>query len=152
MAMISVLIFGAIAVRFGTEKTIIFSSFLLLILALPIHCLLAKGDSVSILSALILLAIPTGGVCGPAPFFIASYFTTASRYSGAALSNNLAQGIFGGFQPFIAMYLIQKTGLNYSPAFYLIAVTLFFLVTFLIYYKYHSEKNSQRASYAIENH
>lgn len=150
MAMISVLIFGAVAVKFGTEKTIIFSSFVLLILALPIHYLLAKGNSFSILSALVLLAIPTGGVCGPAPLFIARHFTTASRYSGAALSNNLAQGIFGGFQPVIAMHLIKKTDLNYSPAFYLIAVTLFFLVTFWIYYT--SLNSNRRAPYATQNY
>ncbi|MBY0282305.1 MAG: hypothetical protein K2W94_09185, partial [Alphaproteobacteria bacterium] len=62
-----------------------------------------------------------------------SFFPTKARYSGVALSNNLAQGIFGGFQPFIAMFLIQKTGLPYTAGLYLIIISLSFLIIFLLY-------------------
>ena len=107
----------------------------LILVALLIHFLLGQGDAFSILSALILLAIPTGGICGPAPYFIAQFFPPKARYSGAAFSNNLAQGIFGGFQPFIAMLCIQKTGLYFTPGFYLIVISLSFLVSFSLYLK-----------------
>ena len=37
---------------------------------------------------------------------------------------NTAVAIFGGFAPFIATWLIQATGNNLAPAFYLMAAAL----------------------------
>ncbi|MBY0280775.1 MAG: hypothetical protein K2W94_01300 [Alphaproteobacteria bacterium] len=70
LAMISVLSFGFIAEKIGTEKTVLVSTGLLIFFAIPIHFLLGTGYTLCIILALILLAIPTGGVCGPAPYFI----------------------------------------------------------------------------------
>lgn len=118
IAMMCVIVSGRICDRIGPYKTVRITSSILLLLIFPIHLLLSSGQYPLILLALILLAIPNGGVVGAIPHLVASAFPTSERYSGAAFGNNVAQAILGGTQPVIAVYLIQQTGLLWAPALY----------------------------------
>ncbi|MCP4330372.1 MAG: MHS family MFS transporter [Alphaproteobacteria bacterium] len=46
------------------------------------------------------------------------------RCSGAGIGYNLCLGIFGGTTPWVATYLVQRTGDAYAPIYYLIAAAL----------------------------
>jgi len=48
-------------------------------------------------------------------------FPTRVRYTALGVSYNLAVAAFGGTAPFIATFLISRTGSDISPAFYVVA-------------------------------
>jgi len=51
-------------------------------------------------------------------------FPTSSRYGGMGIAYNVAVAIFGGTAPFIIEGLLQWTGNDLTPAFYLIATSI----------------------------
>jgi MHS family proline/betaine transporter-like MFS transporter len=67
---------------------------------------------------------------GPAPAAYAEMFPTRIRYTAISIPYNLAVAAFGGSAPFIATYLVARTGNPLSFTFYLIAAGL---VSFLVY-------------------
>lgn len=151
-AMIMVLIGGYACDKMGPKKTVIFSLVLILLFIVPVHLFLASTSAKSIVTALLLLAIPTGGICGSMPHLIASSFPVMNRYSGAAFGNNLAQALLGGTQPIIALYLIKETNLLWAPALYtfLLALAFLFFIGYfknrIISYTYTSKENLYGAS------
>lgn len=118
LAMIAVGFGGKICDSLGLYQTLKLSLLFIILFIFPIHWFLALGEMWSIVLSLFLLAIPTGGVAGCIPHLIASSFSTRERYTGAAFSNNLAQALLGGVQPFLAIYLIKTTEILWSPAIY----------------------------------
>jgi MHS family proline/betaine transporter-like MFS transporter len=67
---------------------------------------------------------------GPAPAAYAEMFPTRVRYTAISIPYNLAVAAFGGSAPFIATYLVARTGHPLSFTFYLIAAGA---VSFLVY-------------------
>lgn len=61
---------------------------------------------------------------GTLPTFLAESFPTEVRYSGFALSFNLANALLGGTAPFIATWLIAQTGSVLAPAWYLVGISV----------------------------
>jgi MHS family proline/betaine transporter-like MFS transporter len=61
---------------------------------------------------------------GPGPAAIAEIFPTHSRSTWMSTGYSLATSIFGGFAPFIATWLISKTGSPISPTYYLIVAAI----------------------------
>jgi MHS family proline/betaine transporter-like MFS transporter len=61
---------------------------------------------------------------GPGPAAIAEIFPTRVRSTWMATGYSLAVAIFGGFAPYIATWLIDKTGSPISPTYYLIAAAI----------------------------
>jgi MHS family proline/betaine transporter-like MFS transporter len=51
-------------------------------------------------------------------------FPTRTRYSGLALSYNLAVALCGGTTPLVATWLVTVTGSVLAPAYYLMAAAL----------------------------
>jgi MHS family proline/betaine transporter-like MFS transporter len=126
-AMVAVALGGKICDRIGVDNLLKVTLIFILISIFPTHYLLASGEFVQILVALILLAISTGGIAGALPHFIASSFSKHERYTGAAFSGNLAQALLGGIQPFMALYLIKETHILWSPACYTFFISFIFL-------------------------
>jgi len=127
IGMFMVLLGGKVCDHVGAYKTLNISVMLMLIVVFPIHMFLASGVYPLIALALLLLAIPMGGIAGSLNHTIASSFPTSARYSGAAFTNNMAQAILGGTQPLIALYLIKQTEVLWSPAIYLFIMGIVFL-------------------------
>ena len=61
---------------------------------------------------------------GPIPTVLVEIFPTSVRFTGVALSYNLAAAIFGGTAPMVAMLLTKFTGDNYAISYYLIVLAL----------------------------
>ena len=133
-SMIMVLIGGKVCDRWGIVNTIYYTGILLLILIFPIHFLLSSSQISFIILALILLAILTGGIAGSMPYMLVSVFPIHKRYRGAALSNNIAQAVFGGAQPIVALFLIEKTTFLWSPALFSFSICFIFVI-YLFKYK-----------------
>jgi MHS family proline/betaine transporter-like MFS transporter len=58
------------------------------------------------------------------PAIISELFPTEVRYSCVAISSNICVALFGGSAPFIAIYLIEKTGIAIMPGLYIMAAAL----------------------------
>ena len=78
--------------------------------------------------ALTILGMLAGAISGTSYIFVISLFTPAQRFSGVAFSFNLGIAIFGGTSPIISGWLVEQTGLFYSPAFYIMATSSVFLI------------------------
>jgi MHS family proline/betaine transporter-like MFS transporter len=61
---------------------------------------------------------------GPIPTVLVEIFPTSVRFTGVALSYNLAAAIFGGTAPVMGMMLTKFTGDKYAISYYLIALAL----------------------------
>lgn len=129
ISMISMPLFGNIADIVGKFKTIISVTCNILIFALPTFILLQSSSTLQQIVALTLLGILGGSISGAAYIFIISLFTPEQRFSGIAFSYNLGIAICGGTSPIISRWLVEKTKLFYSPAFYIMITSSLFLLT-----------------------
>lgn len=135
LAMMMVVFFGRLCDRIGLYPTVSIVMASLIFLIFPAHWLLASGTIPGTFLSLVLFAIPAGGVAGCAPHLVASSFPTKVRYTGAAFSNNLAQALLGGIQPFLAIYLIKTTDILWSPAMYPCGLACVYVLFLLVYRK-----------------
>lgn len=71
----------------------------------------------SVLFKAVIMAFVSGMTTGSFAAIIASLFPTQVRYSGIALSYNLAFAVFAGLSPLLATSLIQRTHNMMMPAF-----------------------------------
>jgi MFS transporter, MHS family, proline/betaine transporter len=65
---------------------------------------------------------------GPGPAALVEMFPANVGYSALGVSYNIAVAAFGGTAPFIATFLIDRTGRNLSPGFYLVAAAVVTLI------------------------
>ena len=96
----------------------------------PLFLLASTKVSFLIVVAQVLFGLIISLFSGPGPASLVEMFPTNVRYSALGVSYNIAVAAFGGTAPFIATYLISRTGSNLAPTFYLIVaavITLFFV-------------------------
>jgi MHS family proline/betaine transporter-like MFS transporter len=75
-----------------------------------------------------LLAMYAGPLCA----ILAELFPTKVRFTALSIGYGMSVTLFGGFAPFIAAYLIDRTGNPVSPAYFLIFAAIVSTVTLLI--------------------
>ena len=123
IAMVSMPLYGGLTDIIGKFKTLALISLAILILALPILLSMSLPFMWQQILALTILGILSGAIAGAAYSFIISLFTPEQKFSGVSFSYNLGIAIFGGTSP-----LVEKTGLFYAPAFYIMTTSSIFLV------------------------
>ena len=64
----------------------------------------------------------------PQAAYFAELFDTRVRYSGLALAREVSAPLAGGIAPFIATYLLSRTGTYWPIALYMIVLSLISLV------------------------
>jgi MFS family permease len=87
------------------------------------------GQSLKIIAALLVLMALSGATYGPVAALLAEMFPPKVRYSSMSIPYHIGTGYFGGFLPFIASYIVAKTGNPYSGLWYTWVVVL---VAFLV--------------------
>jgi MHS family proline/betaine transporter-like MFS transporter len=122
---------GLASDRFGRKRVLITASVLFIALTVPAFMLLDTGN----FAVILLVEIFLGGMLtlndGTLPSFLAELFPTRIRYSGFAVSFNLANAIFGGTAPFMATLLIGLLHTKLAPAWYLVAASIVSLIAVL---------------------
>jgi MFS family permease len=89
------------------------------------------------LLALFAAAGIVGSICAGTVIAIAAdLFPTRIRFSGVALSFNLAFSIFSGLAPVIAAYLADRTGVAATAAYYMIGCAALSFVAALVMHRY----------------
>ena len=95
------------------------------LLPYPLFVLMLSGVSLATIVAVqVVLALAIALYSGPGPAAIAEIFPTKVRSTWMSTGYSAGVAIFGGFAPFIATWLIARTGNPVSPSYYVIAAAV----------------------------
>lgn len=86
------------------------------------------GQSVLIIAALLVLMALSAATYGPVAALLAEMFPPKVRYSSMSIPYHIGTGYFGGFLPFIASFIVARTGDPYSGLWYTWGVVLMALI------------------------
>jgi MFS transporter, MHS family, shikimate and dehydroshikimate transport protein len=122
-------LFGALSDRVGRRPVYMFGSAFLALFAFPFFWLLNTETSVLIWLAIVLAnSVGVYSMFSPQAAYFAELFDTRVRYSGLALAREVSAPLAGGIAPFIATYLLSRTGTYWPIALYMIVLSLISLV------------------------
>lgn len=134
-----IFISGKVSDRFGRKKMLVTACVLFVLLTVPAFMILNTAQFGLVLLAELALCFILTLNDGTLSSYLTETFPTEMRYTGFALSFNLANAIFGGTAPMISTWLIAVTGSTMSPAWYMVAVALVALVAMAL-----SHENSHK--------
>ena len=110
---------GALSDRIGRKPVLVASCLVFLLLSYPLVRLLLESDSVLVgLAIQALLSANCGLFIGSMTVALVEMFPTRRRLSGLNTAYNLSSMVFGGFAPFIAAFLISRTGQPIAVTYY----------------------------------
>jgi MHS family shikimate/dehydroshikimate transporter-like MFS transporter len=122
-------LFGALSDRVGRRPVYMFGSAFLALFAFPFFWLLNTETNVLIWLAIVLAnSVGVYAMFSPQAAYFAELFDTRVRYSGLALAREISAPVAGGIAPFIATYLLSRTGTYWPIALYMIVLALISLV------------------------
>lgn len=124
---------GHLSDKVGRKKILVISTVTMLFATYPIFILLCQPEAMARLIAQSSFAFLCAMFIGPVAATLVELFPTRVRFTGVALSYNLSATIFGGTTPIVATWLIDKTGLNYSLAFYIMFFNILTLISLYFY-------------------
>ena len=116
---------GYLSDRYGRKLLLLACCLSFIILPYPLFLLMLSGAGLGTIIAIqILFGLMIALFSGPGPAAIAEIFPTKVRSTWMSTGYSLAVAIFGGFAPYIATWLIEKTGSPIAPTYYLIAAAI----------------------------
>jgi MFS transporter, MHS family, proline/betaine transporter len=121
----SIPVMGKLSDRIGRKPLLLGCCVAYIVLPFPIFSLLLGGASYAFLVAVqILFAVLISMFSGPGPAAIAEIFPTRTRSLWMTAGYALSVSIFGGFAPFISVWLIDRFGSPKAHIFYLMAAAV----------------------------
>ena len=126
--------------RFGRKKKLIGACAGFIVFTIPAFVLLGTMNFWVILLVELVMCLILTINDGTLASYLTETFPTDVRYSGFALSFNLANAIFGGSASFISLWLIDITGNDIAPAFYMVVIAAVALVAMIASHE-HSNKD-----------
>jgi len=124
-------VMGALSDRIGRRPVLGASCVLSLVTSLPLFALMDRGSAALAVVAHIALGAVLAVFLGVTLVAMNELFTTRVRYAGFSLGYNLSVSAFGGTAPFLVTLLVQWTGSNLAPAFYIMAAAAITLAVIL---------------------
>lgn len=118
---------GALSDRVGRKPMWAFSLIATIVLALPMYALMGQGFGAAIFAFAVLGLVYTPQLATISATFPAM-FPTHVRFAGVAIGYNVATSLFGGTALPVNEWLIEKTGNEAIPAWYMIGACLVGLV------------------------
>lgn len=122
---------GIIGDRVGRKPMLIAGSAAIAVLSIPCFMLVTSGSLGLAMVGQLLFVVPLCIYGGGCYTFFVEVFTTATRFTSAAISYNVAYAVFGGTAPFIGTMLVSSTELDAAPGYYMAtaaAVVLLLLI------------------------
>jgi MFS family permease len=120
---------GRLSDRLGRRPVIAVAYLVMMLCVLPAFMLMNSTRSASgLFIAVVMLAVPLVFASVAGVVLITELFPRSIRATGLSLVYGLGVAIFGGFAQFNATWLIQRTGSNLAPAWYMIACGLLSLI------------------------
>lgn len=106
--------------RIGRKPVLAMAAVMFVIGTIPLLSIVnGAQDATTALIAQMFLAIAVGGYFGPLPALMVEAYPTSVRFSAVAITTNISGPLFGGTAPMLVTYLIDLTGSNLVPAYYL---------------------------------
>lgn len=119
--------------RIGRKPVMMAALASVAVLAWPLFWLMHHPDPALAFLGQMGFALALGGYLGVQPSFMVEAVPRKVRCTTVALGYNLALGIIGGTAPMVATWLVERTGYQPAPAFYIAAaaaVSLAAIATF----------------------
>jgi MFS transporter, MHS family, proline/betaine transporter len=113
---------GLLADRVGRKPVLLVAVTGILVLSYPLFWLMHHPATAMIMLGQLGFAIILGLYLGTLPAVVVEIFPRRVRCSAMSISYNAAIGLFGGTAPMVAVYLIERSHNDLSPAPYLIAM------------------------------
>jgi MFS transporter, MHS family, proline/betaine transporter len=122
---------GALSDRIGRKPLLLAGATGFAVFAYPLFMLLNAGSLAGAITAhAALAALESVFVCASLAAG-AELFSTRVRSSGYSIGYNTSVAIFGGTAPYVATWLVDRTGSNLSPAIYVVVAAVVTLLTLL---------------------
>jgi len=114
------------------SRLMVITAWLFLLAAYPSFWLMDTYPSLATaMFAVGFLNLIKAGYSGVLPSVLSEQFPVETRAVGVSLSYSISVTIFGGFAPFVATWLIARTGDPLSPAYYLMATAALSIVALM---------------------
>ena len=126
MLLAAIPLMGALSDRVGRKPLLLACCVAFVVVPLPVFNYLASGNASygALIVAQVFFALLISMFSGPGPAAIAEIFPTRSRSTWITSGYALAVAIFGGFAPFISVWLISRFGSPTAHSFYLIGAAI----------------------------
>lgn len=122
--LIALPICGRIADAITGKRMLQIVGVLIAVCILPVFHIFYDGNLTNTIIAIGVYSVIGAGYMSSISVYINEMYKTSSRCSGVDMSTALGSLFFGAPAINVAIFLVNKTELNYSPAFYTIGVTL----------------------------
>jgi len=123
---------GLLSDRAGRKPVLVALALGNIVLPATMFALMASGSHSQALVGALVLAALAGGVSAVGAVATAEQFPGEGRVTGLALGATGATAIFGGFTPWLAQLLIERTGWTMAPGAMIALVGLAVLPLFLM--------------------
>jgi MHS family proline/betaine transporter-like MFS transporter len=124
-------VMGLLSDKYGRKPLMLAGCGGFILLTWPALVWMSQGDVASALMAMLVLGVCIAAFDGACSAAMAELFPTRIRYGGMSVAYNLTVAFFGGITPWFSSWLIQSTGSNVAPAFYVMGAALITFVTIL---------------------
>jgi MHS family proline/betaine transporter-like MFS transporter len=114
---------GKLSDKIGRRPVMWMGSASVVVLAVPAFLLIGIGPVWSTLAGLSLLAVMVAFWVSNQASSLPALFPTSTRYGAMGLSYNISIAVFGGTTPLIVEALVQATGNDLAPAYFLMVVS-----------------------------
>jgi MHS family proline/betaine transporter-like MFS transporter len=116
---------GALSDRIGRKPLLLTCCLSFVLLSHQLFdTMVTQGSLAVVMGVQVVFALMIASFSGPGPAAISEIFPTRLRSTWMSAGYSLAVAIFGGFAPFIATWLIARTGSPLSPTWYVIGAAI----------------------------
>lgn len=130
--MLAVPVVGSLSDRYGRRSFLAISCLLVILLTFPAFLFIAGGSGFAqVIAVQGLFGVAIASYSGAAPAAVAEQFATRRRSRGTSVPYAMAAAIFGGFAPFISVWLTERFENPMAPVAYVMAASTISLMVVL---------------------
>ncbi len=123
---------GAWSDKIGRKRVLVLLSLASAALPVTMFTLMASGARAQALLGAVMLAAVAGAYSAVGAVATAEQFPGEARVTGLALGATMATAVFGGLTPWLAQYLVERTGWPTAPGMMIAVVALAVLPVFVM--------------------